>query len=484
MQTSNFVHGKSGCEPPVFTIGTPENILTYTQKQTAFRFAQIGCLLTAALYHLGLFLLNRKRKGALFLSACCVLFVVMTKTAVLTFLTNYNFFFWIRVEYLTHFLVFLMLTLFVSTLFPRTYNKWVLRGYYALIGVYALITLLIDTVFFTGLLLYFEIASALMIGYTIVKLAISLRGGGMKHLLAFLGTLAVALPGLADMLYYRGIETVARMEGLYFITPIGMMFFVFCYALVLSIEYAETERARFTAEETGAALTRVNLLKTDLMRTISHEMRTPLAVIIGFAEITAEDARKSGISGEAAANMDAIAQEARRMADMMEEMRQLALAREYSKDRRPVNIGAIIRQIAGLYGKVLERKGTVLKVNTSDALPSVLGNDSELIQVFFNLLRNADAHTENGVIAINAESIDGSVKVIVTDTGAGIAPELLPRVFERGVHGEDGGTGFGLAICKDIITAYEGEISIESEPGKDTAVTFTLPALSEGSGEA
>jgi signal transduction histidine kinase len=65
----------------------------------------------------------------------------------------------------------------------------------------------------------------------------------------------------------------------------------------------------------------------------------------------------------------------------------------------------------------------------------------------------------------------------------GISPELLPRVFERGVHSEDGGTGFGLAICKDIITAYEGKISIESEPGKGTEVTFTLPVFTEGSGK-
>jgi signal transduction histidine kinase len=150
----------------------------------------------------------------------------------------------------------------------------------------------------------------------------------MKHLLAFLGVLAVGLPGLLDILHYRGIVLFDRLAGQNFITPIGMMFFVFCYALVVAIGYAETERARLSAEQSVAALERVNLLKTDLMRTISHETRTPLAVIMGFAEITAEDARKNGMSEDSAANLDVIAQEARRMADMMEEMRQLALVME------------------------------------------------------------------------------------------------------------------------------------------------------------
>jgi signal transduction histidine kinase len=77
-------------------------------------------------------------------------------------------------------------------------------------------------------------------------------------------------------------------------------------------------------------------------------------------------------------------------------------------------------------------------------------------------------------VTIRAELSEGIIKVRVSDTGTGISPELLPHVFERGVHGENDGSGYGLAICHDIITAYGGEIQIESELGKGTKVTFTL----------
>jgi signal transduction histidine kinase len=239
---------------------------------------------------------------------------------------------------------------------------------------------------------------------------------------------------------------------------------------------AVKERERQLAME-NAALDRVNRLKTDLMRTISHEMRTPLAVISGFAEITAENARKNTGDSETAENLDAIAIEARRMADVMEEMRQLALAREYSKDRRPIDIGEVIRHISRLYEKVLERKDTKLTLNIADNLPPVYANESELTHVFFNRLRNADVHTEGGMITV-AVVISGSfVKTTVSDTGTGIAPELLPKVFERGIHGAGEGMGYGLAICRDIITAYEGEISIESTGRSGTSVAFSLPVF-------
>jgi signal transduction histidine kinase len=209
-------------------------------------------------------------------------------------------------------------------------------------------------------------------------------------------------------------------------------------------------------------------------------------------------------------NLDTIAAEAGRLANLVEEMRQITLAREYSKDMQPVDIGKAITKIAGLFVKIFERKGTTLRfeiVGTSvrpalnliqgpivgttapgrprDEPFLVLGNENELSQVLFNLLRNADNHTENGVVTIKCELIDNSefIRISVCDTGAGIAPELLPRLFERGVHGENDGSGYGLAICKDIITAYGGEIWIESEYGKGTTAAFTLrPYKSEREG--
>jgi signal transduction histidine kinase len=251
---------------------------------------------------------------------------------------------------------------------------------------------------------------------------------------------------------------------------------------IILLRVLQISNEAVAAKREAEALERVNQLKTDLMRTISHETMTPLSVMKIYAEITAKDARKSGMGGEFVSNLDTIAAEAGRLADLMEEMRQLSLAREYAKDTQPVDVSKIISQIARLYARILERKGTALKLDIADGLPIAFGNGHELTQVLFNLLRNSDNHTENGTVAIAAEFTEGVIKVTVTDTGTGIPSELLPRVFERGAHGENEGSGFGLAICRDIITAYGGKIWIESEPGKGTAAVFTLPPYTKERG--
>jgi len=280
-----------------------------------------------------------------------------------------------------------------------------------------------------------------------------------------LGLFAVWLP----------ITTYIVKDTLFMQAVFTSIFIVLSECFLLSVGYAETKRKTEESEKEAAALERLNILKTDLMRTISHETLTPLAVMMGYSEITARDARKSGQGLEFVDNLDTIAAEAKRIAEMIEEMRQMAVAREYSKDTHLVDIKKVITKIAGLYTKVLERKGTTLKLDIAGGLPLVLGNESEFTQVIFNLLRNADTHTENGTVIISAEALPERIRVTVSDTGCGIPQELLPRVFERGVHGDNEGSGFGLAICRDIIAAYGGEILIDSEQGKGTAVTFALP---------
>ncbi|MCL2577659.1 MAG: HAMP domain-containing histidine kinase [Defluviitaleaceae bacterium] len=95
-------------------------------------------------------------------------------------------------------------------------------------------------------------------------------------------------------------------------------------------------------------------------------------------------------------------------------------------------------------------------VDIPDNLSPVYVNAEELTQVIFNLLQNAKNHTANGNVTIKLSVDDNTLKIIVSDTGSGIAPELLPYVFERGSHGNEGGTGLGLAICrvKHLLRTY------------------------------
>lgn len=131
----------------------------------------------------------------------------------------------------------------------------------------------------------------------------------------------------------------------------------------------------------------------------------------------------------------------------MEEIQGVSVARNFSQYDEDVPIGSVIRQIARLYEPILARKHNILTLQIGEGLPCVRGNADELTQVLFNLISNAGNHTENGEVKVYVAAGRGQVEVTVTDTGIGISPDLLPRVFDRGVSGKDGGAGLA---CRSV----------------------------------
>jgi signal transduction histidine kinase len=152
----------------------------------------------------------------------------------------------------------------------------------------------------------------------------------------------------------------------------------------------------------------------------------------------------------------------------------LASTQENQERIEPLDIAELLTNSAEIYRAMIEKRGNTLNLKIPYSPPSVSGSADQLIQMMANLLTNANTHTEDGKINVELIVDSGEMRVIVTDTGTGISPELLPRIFARGVTGSDG-AGIGLEICKNIIESHGGTIGIESEPGKGTTVAFTLP---------
>lgn len=246
-QTSNWVH-KEGAYPPKFYIGTANNIERHNNHSQMMAFLIIGGLLTAFLYHLGLFMLNRKRKPVLIFALCCLLLMFMTNKLLPLFFPACAWDILFRMEYVIHFLTFAMLTLLVALLYPRLYHPLALRAYHILAGVFLLLTLVLTTELLSRLLLLFEGASVLMILYTLVRLGMRLREKRLKDMLAFAGIFMVCLFGINDILYQNSITFMGAIAGQRFTTPIAMMFFVFCYGLIIAIDYFETEQKMLAAE--------------------------------------------------------------------------------------------------------------------------------------------------------------------------------------------------------------------------------------------
>ncbi len=204
---------------------------------------------------------------------------------------------------------------------------------------------------------------------------------------------------------------------------------------------------------------------------LAHEFRTPLTVIRGQAEAIA-DGVYPGDTEHFAPILDAT----QTLDRLVEDLRTLVLtdAGSLVLHKEPTDLGALAADTAESFGTQAAASHLKLAAEVADNLPPVQLDPARIRSVLGNLLSNAIRHTPAGGSVRVAVSADGDeVAVIVTDTGDGIPPELLPRVFERFVKGANSpGSGLGLAIAHDVVAAHGGTVEIQSVMGAGTAVTL------------
>lgn len=244
-----------------------------------------------------------------------------------------------------------------------------------------------------------------------------------------------------------------------------------------------TERKR--AEELAQSYTKIkelDQLKTEFIYNLSHELRTPLTTIReGVSQV------EEGILGPTTPEqrdflcvvLNDIDRLARIINDLLDEAKieagRLQLAREH------VNIVEIARQEARLFGARARAKGVHLRMDFSKPEIDVYADPDRIVQVFANLLGNALKFTERGEVVLIIEDMGTQVSCVVRDTGIGIAPAELPKVFQKFYQvsrtpGPGGrGTGLGLPITKAIVESHEGTISVQSNLGVGTTFTILLP---------
>ena len=151
-------------------------------------------------------------------------------------------------------------------------------------------------------------------------------------------------------------------------------------------------------------------------------------------------------------------------------------------NRTEIALGRVVCACVANYDPVAAQSGIALTVDMPSTLPRVRADEDRLIQVLTNLLDNAFKFTpRGGRVSVQAGENDRSVWVSVADTGAGIAPDELPHIFQQFYSGDESrepekrGMGLGLAICREIISAHQGQIEVESQPGRGARFAFTLP---------
>jgi two-component system OmpR family sensor kinase len=221
----------------------------------------------------------------------------------------------------------------------------------------------------------------------------------------------------------------------------------------------------------------------DFVANVSHELKTPLTSIQGFAQALLDGTAGAPEDQKQAAGI--IFQESERMYRMVMDLLDLARLEGGTAEMKmsPVNLKALMHSVQEKFNLLARDKGIQLLADCPENLPVVVGDGDRLAQVLTNLVDNALKHTPaGGQVAMKARPSTDEIVIHVADTGAGIPSEALPNIFDRFYQAdisrpgiEKRGAGLGLAIVQEIVTAHGGRISVRSQVGKGTTFFVQLP---------
>ena len=234
---------------------------------------------------------------------------------------------------------------------------------------------------------------------------------------------------------------------------------------------------------------KLEAVRRDFVANVSHELRTPLTIIGGFAETLQDPGIPEERRAEFAKTIFSNTQRMQRIVDELLDLSRIETG-HWKPRPEPVRIADLGAEVFGRIAASAKAKGVALDTDVDAGAQTIYADRTALEQILLNLVENAIRHTgEGGRITIRTTREGDGVSLAVGDTGSGISPEHLPRIFERfyradsGRSREAGGTGLGLAIVKHLVEAHGGSVRAESVVGVGTSIGIFFPD-STGAGQS
>ncbi|MBN9091300.1 MAG: PAS domain-containing protein [Reyranella sp.] len=233
------------------------------------------------------------------------------------------------------------------------------------------------------------------------------------------------------------------------------------------------------------ALRRAERMRADFVANASHELKTPIAGIMGFIETLRGPARDDAVARERFLGI--MAEQADRMRRLVDDLLMLSRIEqhEHARPEAPVDVRRVLEGVRDLLQLKASSRKVAIELSIDPGLPQAIGDHDELTVVFQNLVDNAVKYAKPATTVKVAARLVGAERlaIAVSDEGDGIPAAHLPRLTERFYRVDNarsrllGGTGLGLAIVKHVVNRHRGRLDIQSTPGKGSVFTVTLPAV-------
>ena len=375
--------------------------------------------------------------------------------------------------------------LLIRTLFPESIPKLFVK-IVVVFNVLRMVALVCLPIYVTAGFIWLHSAMIATVALTFaVCIVRHIRRLTEEQIISFCGQLLFILIGLLELLHIQAVIVIPR-GWLYSLTvtdalrvaTYGLLLFIITQMLALFLynnRIIENEQ-RLATE--NAALEKQSKWRARILGNMSHELKTPLTAISNMAQLSRLYTHENYVREK----MDIAVAEVDRM--KLTVGRILDLSRLEDADEQwhfePLDIVKLMEDTSSHYFQALNEHDNKLVMDCPASLPRVRADAVQITKVLVNLIQNAMRFTRDGQISIRA-ALDGAggeggVLISVEDTGRGIGPEQIGRIFERFYTDDHStGTGLGLYICKKIVEAHGGTISVRSEAGSGTVVSFTLP---------
>ena len=470
-QYANFVHHDGGFIQKTL-ISTPENVDEYQRGLTLNAIVICGGLMMLCFYFLLCASFQKNREYAA-LALCCVVIALRNHFFFAEHLLSFasDFYSEYRLIVLDVSWIPMTAVFLFAAYFPQSAEKITMACFSGLCLVLSALHFIVDThdlVLLCHICYYICLPFAL---WLFVRQFLAFRK--KKPDASDIVTLTAILFFVA-MLIREGTATGSDSSVNHFgITPLAVLVCILGLAAVnngkISGQMVQLKEER----QRNELLLQMNATNNDFLRTVAHELKTPLTVISGYTQLIERQIERNQLSDKTPERLRTVHSEADRLAEMVTKLMDYTYGHAHEAEMTGVGIETLFRSTSDVMAPVCAKRKNILEFRSNGA-SSVRGNEELLLQVLINLIINASRHTEEGVITVEAADKGGFVEFSVSDTGDGIAPDVVPHIFEKG-YSTDDGRGLGLSICMDTVKLHGGTLVLSSTGPEGTVFRFTVP---------
>ena len=471
-QYANYMHNDGGFIQNT-QISTPENIDEYQRGLTLWALVMSGGLMFLMFYFLICASFQKNAEYAV-LALCCLVIAFRNQFFFSEHLQRpgYNFILGYRLVILDVSCIPAAVLYLMAAFYQRAEGR---RSVIALTAVFTVLSALhftLDTRDLVALCHVCYYVSTPFLIWFIVRLV---RYFMYEHRPDRLDALTLgALAYFTVTLIWEGTSSGSNSLVNHFgLTPLALVICILVLAIVIN---ARIERKMYMlreAEQRNEILDQVNTMNKDFLRMVAHELKTPLTVISGYAQLMGRQIEKGHLSPQAAERLGTIRNEADRLSEIVNRLMDYTIGESKETELKAVDVETLLESSAAIMKPVCAKRGNTLTIR-NDCRCRLHGNQELLMQVLINLIANASRHTSKGVITLEVEEVEGFAAFSISDTGCGIASDVIPHIFEKGFTTTEG-RGLGLAICRETIQLHGGTIELVSTGETGSRFRFTVP---------